>query len=281
MKGQIVSLSGSNYTVLSDGKEYLLTARGKLKLKKENLLVGDYVEFNNGAIERVEERSSSFIRPSVANVDLIVAVLSFEPKPDLTITDKLIASAFKEGVEVVFVVNKTDVSNNLYQEIIEEYKDTGIKILDVSAKTGHNLDKLKDLLKGRFTAFAGQSAVGKSSLLNALFSLNIKTGELSTKISRGKHTTTKSTIYVFDDIKIIDTPGFYTLESDIDVEFLAEYYPEYEKYIGKCKFRCCTHTGEPDCVIKNLVENGELSSGRYQRYLSIYNELKTRRKSYE
>ena len=281
MKGQVISSSGLNYTVFANGETYQATARGKLKLKKENILVGDYVEINNGAIDKVYERSSFFIRPSVANIDLIVAVLSSEPKPDLTITDKLCASAIREGVEVVFAVNKTDLGDNLYKEILNEYKDTGFTIIDVSAKTGRNLDKLKELLKGRISAFAGQSAVGKSSLMNALFSLDIKTGELSQKISRGKHTTTKSTVYYLGEYTIIDTPGFYTLEADIEPEELFLYYPEYEGYLGKCKFRGCSHISEPDCAIIDAVESGDLQRNRYERYKEIYNELKLRRKTYE
>ncbi len=279
MKGQIISLSGNSFTVKSQTETITLSARGKLK--KETILVGDFVEYANGCIEKIYPRSSSFIRPAVANIDLVLAVISPVPKPDYTILDKLLISAISQGVEVVIVINKIDIESELPTEVNTEYENSGVKIVTISAKNGENIEQLKTLMKGKFTALAGQSAVGKSTLVNTLFGLQLKTGEVSEKIGRGKHTTTKSTVYDLDGYKIIDTPGFYTLESFVTPEELGEYYPEFSSVFGKCKFRGCSHTGEIGCAVKALVESGEISKGRYERYIEIYKQLKDKKQLYK
>ncbi len=279
MKGQIISSTGSLFTVKNQQETVNLSARGKLK--GENILVGDIVEYSSGCIEKIYPRSSEFIRPAVANIDLILAVISPVPKPDFTILDKLLVSAFSQGVEVIIAINKTDLESDLSEIVQKEYGTAKVKIVDVSAKNGKNIEVIKQAMANKFTALAGQSAVGKSSLVNALFGLQLKTGEVSEKIGRGKHTTTKSTVYEIGEYKLIDTPGFYTLESFVTHEELAEYYPEFLEVFGNCKFRCCSHTGEPDCAVKQLVCDGKVSQGRYQRYIEIYKELKNKPKNYK
>ena len=148
----------------------------------------------------------------------------------------------------------------------------------LSEKQG--LDDLKNALKDKLSVLAGQSAVGKSSLINALFGTQLKTGEVS-DIGRGRHTTTCSKIYEFGDIRIMDTPGFAVLETFIELDDLKFCYPEFNEYLGECKFRGCTHTGEPDCKIQTLAVKGKIPLGRYERYKEIYNELKRRKKFYE
>lgn len=276
MKGQVVKSHGSEYFVKSGEETFRLVARGKMKGKTE-ILVGDNVEFANGAISCVLPRVSRFIRPSVANVELIAAVLSAQPKPDFLMLDKLLVSAEKEGVEVIFVVNKNDLGEEIYEKVEKEYKGAGIEVFSVSAEQGVNLGALKNRLKGRLTAFAGQSAVGKSSLVNAMFGTSLKVGDLSV-IGRGRHTTTFSNIYTFGEWKIVDTPGFAVLETDMDETELARYYPEFEAHLNECKFRGCLHAGEPDCAIAELARNGEISPERYQRYLEILKQLKERKK---
>ncbi len=276
MKGQVFRSHGSEYFIRSGDETYRVVARGKMKGKTE-ILVGDYVEFKSGAIDSVYPRTSRFIRPSVANVEMIAAVLSALPRPDFLMLDKLLVSAEKEGVDVVFVVNKNDLGKEIYEKVRREYAGTGKEIFSVSAETGENLDTLKDRLKGRLTAFAGQSAVGKTSLVNAMFKTSLKVGDLSS-IGRGRHTTTYSNIYFFDAWKIVDTPGFAVLESEIGAGELARYYPEFEAHLNECRFRGCTHTGEKGCAIASLAESGEIARERYERYQEIYRQLKEKKK---
>ena len=278
MKGQIINLHTDDFYALSNGEVFRLSARGKLK-GKGNLLVGDYVEFSNGVVEKVLPRKNRFIRPSVANADLIVAVVSPVPEPDVLMLDKLVASAVSEEVPVIFVVNKSDITSEIYDKIKSEYSAVG-QIFAVSATEKQGLDDLKNALKDKLSVLAGQSAVGKSSLINALFGTQLKTGEVS-DIGRGRHTTTCSKIYEFGDIRIMDTPGFAVLETFIELDDLKFCYPEFNEYLGECKFRGCTHTGEPDCKIQTLALEGKIPLGRYERYKEIYNELKRRKKFYE
>ena len=278
MTGQVIAAHGREYIVKSEAGESRLFARGRMKGKTE-ILVGDFVTFEQDAIVSVLPRKTRFIRPNVANVELICAVLSPEPKPDFLMLDKLLASAGREGAEVVFAVNKNDLGREVYRKVCEEY-GAFYEIFSVSAAEKDNLAALKERLKGRLTALAGQSAVGKSSLVNAMFGASLKVGDLSA-IGRGKHTTTASRIYFFGDWQIMDTPGFAALETDMDETELAEYYPEFSAHSGECRFRGCSHTGEPGCAVAALAESGEIPEGRYERYKQIYAELKGRRKRYE
>ena len=277
MTGQVYKAHSDKYAVNLDGEIITCTARGVLKREREKIAVGDFVEVENGAIKRVINRKNLFIRPFVANVDVIVAVISPKPKPDFLLIDKLLINAIKEDVKVIFAVNKTDIDGALFDLVNKTYGGLGFEILPVSATEKVGIDALKEKIKGKLTVFAGQSAVGKTSLVNATFNLNLKTGDLSEKIERGKHTTTYSEIHEYGGVKIIDSPGFAVLEAFIKAEEIPEYYPEYFELSPKCKFRGCTHTSEPDCEVKRAVSAGKLDKDRYDRYLEIYNELLKRR----
>ena len=277
MTGQVYKAHSDKYAVKLNGEVITCTARGILKWDREKIAVGDFVEVENGAIKRVVDRKNIFIRPFVSNVDVIVAVISPKPKPDFYLIDKLLINAIKEDVKVIFAVNKTDIDSALFDSVCKNYEKLGIEILPVSAKENKGVDQLKEKLKGKLTVFAGQSAVGKTSLINAMFNLNLKTGDLSEKIERGKHTTTYSEIHEYGDVKVIDSPGFAVIEAFIKAEEIPEYYPEYFELSSKCKFRGCTHTSEPNCEVKRAVLEGKLDKERYDRYLEIYNELLKRR----
>lgn len=279
--GQVYKAHSNKYYVNIDGKLVVCGARGLLKIKSDGIVVGDYVEVENDTISVVKERKNRFIRPSVSNIDVIVAVISPQPKPDYYLLDKLLINAVKEDVDFYIVLNKSDIESQVQQEIIEEYQSLGVKIITVSAKDKAGIEQLKDLLKGKFAVLAGQSAVGKTSIVNAMFNLNLKTGELSEKIERGKHTTTRSEIFEIDGVKIIDSPGFAVIDADVDVKDLPQYYAEYLEVSNECKFRGCTHISEPECKVKQLVQSGDLSKKRYQRYVEIYDELSKRRIIYE
>ncbi len=281
MRGQVFKVLTDSYTVKSNKTEYTCLARGLLKIKGDGISVGDNVEFENGVISKILERKNKFIRPNVANVDVIVAVISAEPKPDFYLLDKLLLNAVKSCVEVIIVVNKADLAPELYQKISDEYSPLVSKVFSISAKTGKGVEELKDAIDGKLSVLAGQSAVGKTSIVNAIFGFNLKVGELSDKILRGKHTTTRSEIFDNGSIKIIDSPGFAVIDADVSIEELPECYEEYFKVSNQCRFRGCSHVNEPDCKVKELVETGEFSKERYKRYVEIYNEIAKRRINYE
>ncbi len=281
LKGQIYKALTDSYWVNSENKLYKCGAKGLLKYKRNTLSVGDFVEVENGVITKVKERKNSFIRPNVANIDLVVGVISPEPKPDYYLLDKLLINASKENVEVLIVVNKTDIDKGIFESVKKEYGSIVNDILAVSTTTGEGLEVLKQKLSGKLSVLAGQSAVGKTSIVNAIFNKNQKVGELSDKILRGKHTTTRSEIFEQDNIKLIDSPGFAVIDANIELDELPNYYLEYLEYSNECKFRGCKHINEPDCKIKELVNNGYLSRERYNRYVEIFEEISKRRKIYE
>lgn len=279
--GQVYKAHSDTYTVKCDDKFYNCHARGVLKIKSDGISVGDYVFFDKKTITEVLPRKNKFIRPNVANVDTIVVVVSPEPKPDFYLIDKLILNAVKENAEIILVINKTDVECNLYEDIRNEYKNLDIKLVKISAHERIGIEELKSNLINKLSVLAGQSAVGKTSIVNAMFNLSLKTGELSEKILRGRHTTTRSEIFEMENIKLVDSPGFAVIDAQVDIEELPDCYPEYLKVSNECKYRGCSHVSEPECAVKTRVENGIYSKNRYNRYVEIYSELSKRRKNYE
>ncbi len=256
-------------------------ARGALKRKSDGICVGDYVYVENKTITEILPRKNKFIRPNVSNVDVVLVVISPEPKPDFYLIDKLVLNATKENAEIIFIVNKNDVNEDLYNEVKEQYSSIDVKMIKYSAKTGEGQQELIDAIKGKLSVLAGQSAVGKTSIVNSIFNLSLKTGGLSLKISRGKHTTTRSEIFEERDIKLVDSPGFAVIDADVNLEELPKCYVDYDSVSNECKFRGCSHVFEPDCAVKRRVENGVFSRKRYERYVDIYTEISKRRKIYE
>ena len=279
--GQVYRVHSNKYFVKIGDELIRCGARGLLKLNNNEILVGDFVEVDKDTIVSVKDRTSRFIRPNVSNVDNVVAVVSPKPKPDYYLLDKLYINAVKEGVDFYIVVNKSDIESDVYQEILSAYSNLDIKFLQVCAKSGQGIDELKQILQNKLSVLAGQSAVGKSSIINAMFGFELKVGDLSQKIERGRHTTTRSEIFEVDDIKIIDSPGFATIDANVSAKEIPLFYPEYVDASSECKFRGCTHISEPHCRVKELVESGVLSKERYNRYIEIYNELQNRRVIYE
>ncbi len=280
MIGRLVKVCSDGYTVRADGVDYVCRARGKLRLSSDRLFVGDTVEFENCVINEVKERKNYLIRPRVSNVDLAVVVIAHVPQPDFYLVDKVLIASEKIGIETIIVVNKTEMDKKVLSDVINQYGSV-CEIISVSAKDNKGIEVLRQKLKGKTAVLAGQSAVGKTSIINALFSLELKTGELSEKISRGRHTTTYSEIFEKDDVSVVDSPGFAVIEAEADETELLQLYPEYVKLSEKCRFRGCSHTIEPDCEVKLAVDRGQLSKERYQRYVEIYSEIKNRRKKYE
>lgn len=250
--------------------------RGVLKIKSDGIILGDFVDIDseNGIITEVYDRKSRFIRPSVANIDCINIVISSSPKPDFGAVDKLIVSCVMAGAKFIITVNKQDIDFQLYGKVKADYSAVVDGIFLTSCKTGEGIDGLKEYLKGKLVAFAGQSAVGKTSLVNAISGLELKTGGLSKKTERGKQTTTVSQIISCGDFEIADTPGFSIIKNDIKPEQLTDYYPEFAEPSKRCFYRGCVHINEPYCCVKEYLLEGKIPKGRYERYVDIYKELK-------
>lgn len=268
---------------LSQGEQITLNARGKLKFRGGELLTGDFVEVENGAIVKLYPRKNRLYRPNVCNVDLICALISCAPAPDLLLADKIILTASYYGLDCALIITKgdTEASKKLCEQVIREYGEAVKNIFCVSAKTGEGISELSVFLKNKSAVLAGQSAVGKTTLVNALFGTDFKTGELSDKLNRGRHTTTFSRIITGGGLAVFDTPGFSEYAADVPLEHVSANFPPYENYLGKCKFCDCTHTGEPDCAVALAAARGEISLARYERYKTVYSLIKTENNKYE
>lgn len=285
MTGKILKGVGGFYTVQDeDGKQYECRACGRFRNEGETPLPGDAVEFSpeTAYIDQILPRRSELKRPRVANVDMVAIVASADkPKIDALLCDKLIISARRNGIEPLLVLNKCDAAaQSDIDKICADYHGA-VDTLCVSARTGLGLDELKARLSGKCTCFAGQSAVGKSSLLNALFhGLTLKTDGLSRKTDRGKHTTRHAELLVPEGFlgTVVDTPGFSFFENDdIEPEALWKHYNDMRPFGGHCRYPSCLHVGEPDCGIKDALQRGDISQTRYDRYLEILKELKEKR----
>lgn len=274
IKGQIICARKGRYTIeLSNGEVIQTGARGKIKYNKDELLTGDYVYVDDELIVERLPRVSRFMRPNIANLQCLVIVISDPPKPDYLILDKLLLAANYNDIEYALVVNKTDLGLSVYDYIKKDYPFIS-NLFAVSLHNNDGIDELVQFIKGKSVAFAGQSAVGKTSLLNKLTHNTYLTGDISDKTQRGKHTTTYSRIVKTEDFSLFDTPGFSELSVDISPENVASNFPPYDKYLGKCKFPDCTHISEPECSVLADINSKILSDERHKRYNEIYKTIK-------
>ncbi len=282
MQGIVTKLIGGTYSVCASDTIYECKARGIFRKKGLAPVCGDNVEIEiqNGSavITKVYERKSFIIRPPLANLDCLVLVNSVvSPSVNLEILDKFSAVAIHKGIEPVIVFTKTDMENaDKYADI---YRSCGFKTFCVNNNIKDDVKPLKDYLKGKISAFTGNTGVGKSSLINNMFGEIIAdTNEISQKLGRGKHTTRHTELYSIDGGYIYDTPGFSTFETSkyeiIKKEELVYCFPEFERFLGKCRFLDCTHTSEPQCEIIKAAQSGEICKSRYQSYKKMYEEAK-------
>lgn len=256
-----------------------LVCSPKGKLKESGIYVGDRVKVDvkEQQITNVEDRKTLLIRPPLANIDQIIIVVAPLPKPDFNIVDKLILFALSYGIKPILCINKIDIADvKFINEVFSAYKDV-LEIINTSAKNG-NVSELKNVLNGKISSFAGQSAVGKSALTKQILpDAKVEIGELS-KIERGKHTTRHSELFEINNSTFLaDTSGFTSLDErllPISYFELPLYYPDFLKYLENCKYRSCSHTKEEHCAVKKAVEEGKLDSARYNRYVVIYENLK-------
>lgn len=245
--------------------------------------MGDIVEVSeNGVIERIMPRKNQLIRPFISNIDQMIVVFSSSPKADLLLVDKMLIEMLKMGINVILAVNKKDINpSDFFEDILFQYKGAASDIIEFSASSKQGLEALSEKLKGKFSCFAGQSAVGKTSILNELSGMILPTGELSEKIERGKHTTRHSEIYPLGgDTFVADTPGFSDFELDIPPRELFSYYPDFLPFENSCKYKGCTHTAEPCCGVREAVQSGKLSEKRLERYLELF-RLLTEKKQHQ
>lgn len=280
MNGIIIKgIGGFYYVKAADGCIYECKARGRFRKDGVTPIIGDNVEIEisgkKGSISRILKRKNALVRPAVANIDtLVIIAAAASPEPNMCLLDKLTVAALSNGIEPVICVNKTDLADGTY--LTEIYKSAGFKTFMMSAENGDGVDALMPVLKDKVTAFAGLSGVGKSTLLNRITGEDLKTGNVSEKIQRGRHTTRHVELFELQDGGfVLDTPGFSSFELyGIKADELWEYFPEMADTAGECRFRGCSHISEPDCAVKAKLENGKIAESRYESYVELYNILK-------
>ena len=270
--GIIIKGIGGFYYIEANETIYECKARGAFRKKKIAPLAGDNVlitvrENGENTIDEIKERKNFLLRPPVANVDTLVIVSSVkEPVPSLTVIDRLTAIAESKGIKPCVVFSKSDLGDTAYLE--EIYNLAGINVCSVCCKTGEGVDRVKEMIKGGITVFTGNTGVGKSSLLNCIDSrFSIETGEISSKLGRGRHTTRDVTLHKISDFYVADTPGFSSLDIEsgeiIMKDDLPYCFTEFNDYLGRCRFSSCTHTVDKGCKILEAVENGEIHKSRH------------------
>ncbi len=284
MNGIIIKAISGFYYVSSGKTVYECKARGSFRKAGVSPVVGDKVEFSlvdstHGTVESVCERRNLIIRPLVANIDKLFIVSAYAtPAPDTLMIDRLTAIAVYNGIEPIIVFNKCDMGD--FSELERIYKAAGFKTYTVSAAENIGIDCLRDEMRNCICAFAGNSGVGKSSILNALFpELSLKTGEVSEKLGRGRHTTRHTELFFHNaEGFVADTPGFSSVEEGLltyDFKLrLAECFPDFADYTVGCRFTSCTHTCEKGCALLDAIKDSKVQESRHQSYVALFEELK-------
>jgi len=290
MRGKIIKGIAGFYYVDTGDAVYECKARGVFRKERQKPLVGDDVELEvvdcarkTGNIIRLLDRRSCLIRPAVANVDQALVIFAFEkPKINYHLLDRFLIQMERQKIPCVLVFNKVDIAKEEEKkETVSVYKNCGYRILFVSAVTGEGTEVLQEVLRDKTTTAAGPSGVGKSSLINRLQrKVAMETGEISARIERGRQTTRHTQLIALEQGGfILDTPGFSSIELyGMEKEEVRVCYPEFLPLAGQCRFSGCAHINEPDCQVKQAVQEGLISRIRYENYVRVYEELETRRR---
>ena len=288
-KGLIIKNVTNTYYIKSNNEIYTSVARGKLKKDEITPIVGDKVEFEiidedkkEAVIEKVLERNNFIRRPKCSNVSIILLVISSKlPKPDLLMLDKQLVFAEAMNIKPIVIINKVDLDNDIAIQIENEYSKIGYDVILTNALTGEGVKEILHYTnranRENIVVLAGNSGVGKSSLINSIFNENVsQAGKISEKNKRGKNTTTITSLYEINkDTYLVDTPGFSTFDIDeISYRELDKYFVEFKTYINRCEFQGCSHIKEDNCGIKDALDKGEISQKRYNSYVKIYEDLK-------
>ena len=283
LQGRVLKNYNGYYYVSVEDKIYTCKVKGKMKQNRFSLATGDMVSFqmgekDEGMIKKVLPRKNFLLRPTIANLDLLVVTFACA-SPDFSylLADKLFAFAELAKIPAILVLNKKDIApDGLIEEVKATYEKIGYEVFAISADNDEGIESLREKLRGKICAFGGPSGVGKSSTINAIDNtVDLRTGEVSEKIGRGKHTTRYAQLLPFDEGYIADTPGFGNLLfEDFDEKNLVDCFREFAEFEDGCKFCPCNHTHEPVCGVKEAVANGEVAQSRYQSYLDILQEIK-------
>lgn len=286
IEGVIIRGVGGNYYVDIGNDLIECRARGLFRLKNIKPLVGDKVlirlteeDEQQGYIEEIKERTNEMLRPPVANAEqLLIFFAVTNPEPSFLLLDKLLIAAETNNLKPIICFNKSDLATDNHKKEIENiFVNTDYKVVFTSKHDESSLNELKNILKDKLSVFSGPSGVGKSSIMNAVQpDFQLKTGEISDKLKRGKHTTRHAEIYKLDfGGYVVDTPGFSSFELEGLGEYdIKEYYPEIKKYDSGCRFADCLHNKEPNCVIKDAVKDGLISETRYHNYVRLLEEIR-------
>lgn len=288
-EGVIIKALSGFYYVRTGSETVECRARGRFRLDGTSPLVGDRVVVSldaqgKGRVDQVLERKNYFVRPAVANIDVLIAVASeVEPVTDPFLIDRVTSTAEHNGCEVVICINKSDATDS--HRLADIYAATPYRVIETSAVTGEGIEELSVCINGKVCAFSGNSGVGKSSILNALEpGLALKTGAVSEKLGRGKHTTRHVEIFPVAGGYCADTPGFASFDVEqmppIPKDELQYTFPEFEPYIGKCRFDDCAHRKEPECAVREALDEGKIARSRYESYCRLY-EISAQYKEWE